>query len=191
MKGMSVGQCAAMLPGLGHQLLKEYPGESLSVTLGFGNMFWLLVWHAQQPRGLDEFEGIDSGDIEFPATEGDLFIYYTASRLDLIEKISNEANHHLKGMVDLLEEVTSENPSLANNKVDVSGIFIGSDEPEFGNGCFVLAQKFECQEKENHFIKPLAKMAGHRLCGALPGANTRCRWHIYDACVSQGTGCYG
>jgi len=147
MNAMSVSQFSVIIPGLASDLLKRWPNEKLYCTLGFGRMFWLLVWHTGFPRGFYDLEDLEMEGRHFPVTEGDLMIFLSASRSELLDAMDQEIKKNLKGMVipeiEIRSSISEKNRETTQEPDEISQeIFIGKDEPDFTQGSFIWVQKF-------------------------------------------------
>ena len=144
MKSMSVGQFSVMIPGLASQIVKEHPGESLRVVIGFGHMFWLLAWHGKQPREIRPFEGIDSSTLSLPESEGDLWIHQSSTDVSLMDELSHHIQENLHTMTLPLEQWDAKWDCGTNQEEIVPGnIWIPKTETDFLNGCFLLLLRFQ------------------------------------------------
>ncbi len=144
MTSMTVGQFSVMIPGLGHQLAQAHPGEQLRVTVGFGFMFWTLAWHGLSPRQLQPFETLESGDREITEGEGDLWVSYTSTDRNLINKLVNKVNNNLGTLVRVVEdrELLWDTPP-ERDPVFPESIWIPGEEAEFERGTFLLQMEVE------------------------------------------------
>jgi len=147
MNAMSVSQFTVMIPGLASDLLKRWPEETLTCTLGFSRMFWLLVWHTGLPRGFYDLEDLETEGGSFPVTEGDVVIHLSATRPELLDEMDREIRNNLKGMVtpevEIRAPILQGEASKAQAPSEIPpGIFIGPEEPDFTQGSFIWVQKF-------------------------------------------------
>ncbi len=143
MKSMSVGQFSVMIPGLANQIVKENPGESLRVIIGFGHMFWLLAWHGKQPREIRPFETLEGPALSLPETEGDLWIHQSSTDVSLMDELSRHIEENLQTMTRPLEQWDSQWSPAANQQETVpDNIWIPGAEADFAKGCFLLLLRF-------------------------------------------------
>ncbi len=148
MNAMSVSQFSVMVPGLASELLKMNPGNQIECTVGFGQMFWILVWHTGKPNGLKEFEELEIKNVTFPGGEGDLLIYVSSDNYKLIEKLGDQIKKNLHRLTEVVDEVEIQKRKCQKSeekKEDISAppsILIGPDQPDFTGGSFLWVQKF-------------------------------------------------
>ena len=154
MNAMSVSQFSVMVPGLASELMKMNPGNQIECTVGFGQMFWILVWHTGKPHGLKEFEDLEIKNVIFPGAEGDLLIYVSSNNYELIEKLGNQIKKNLNRLTEIVDEV--EIKKISGQKTEETkedsaappSILIGADQPDFTGGTFLWVQKFS-EKKSN------------------------------------------
>ncbi len=148
MNAMSVSQFSVMVPGLASELMKMNPGNRLECTVGFGQMFWILVWHTGKPKGLKEFEDLEIKNFTFPGVEGDLLIYISSDSFELIEKLGDQIRKNLSRLTEIVDEVEIKNLKCQKTEKNMEdslippSILIGPDQPDFSGGTFLWVQKF-------------------------------------------------
>ncbi len=155
MTSMTVGQFSVMIPGLGHQLAQEHSPEELRVTVGFGFMYWTLAWHGMTPRQFQPFETLESGDLEIAEGEGDLWIHFTSTSQELINKLIKKVENNLKTLVRVIEdrELLWDQPPTPEKDFP-ENIWIPNEEPEFSRGTFMLQLEMEHHPQ---YSKPLIR----------------------------------
>jgi len=143
MNAMSIGQFSVWIPGLAHQILQAHPGKTLHAVVGFGYLFWLMVWHGKRPRRFQPFETLEQSGRHLPAGTGDLWIYYAASENGLIDLLANEVSAHLGGLTRrVADHAACRAVTSVPGDHPPGQIWIPGSEPDFAGGCFLLQLRF-------------------------------------------------
>jgi len=148
-----VKQCI-LLPILIETLKKEHNVDKLYASLAFGADYWDTIYTKGRPQRLKTFIELGKGDVFAPATGGDIFLHIHADRKDMVYVLASEFIKSIKENIQVFDEVEgfhylddrdltdfidgTENPE-GEERAEVALI---DDEPEFGGGSYVLAQRY-------------------------------------------------
>ena len=115
---MNVARIGAQTPGMACELESEFfndrpknkrKGSAVSAVVGFGPMVWILITPDAPVRGgfrsLDETE---IGSTEVPATEGDMFFYFSSEKDEFNRILADQIKEQFGPSGNLIEELVLE-----------------------------------------------------------------------------------
>ncbi len=142
---------AGLVRAVGFRDLDGY----LTCVTGFAAAAWDRLAGAPRPAGLHPFREIHSSGRHAVSTPGDVLFHIRASRMDLCFELATQIMKRLDGAVTVADEVHgfryfddrdiigfvdgTENPVGA---AAVDAAIIGSEEPDFAGGSYVIVQKY-------------------------------------------------
>ena len=112
---MNVVRIGAQIPGMACELESEFfndrpknnlKGSEVSALVGFGPLVWILITPDAPVRG--GFRSLDETDIddtEVPATEGDMFLYFSSKDKEFNRILADEVKELFGPSGNLIEEV--------------------------------------------------------------------------------------
>ena len=139
------------------QSSKAMGSGPLSCVVGFGSSYWDRIRPAAdaRPVGLHPFRPIKGAVHDAPATPGDVLLHIRADRSDITFELSRQIMAALGPWVTVQDHVTgfryfdardllgfvdgTENPT---GRGAAAAALIGSSEPDFVNGSYVIVQKY-------------------------------------------------
>jgi len=150
---MNVARIGAQTPGMACELESEFfndrpknktKGSEVSAVVGFGPMVWILITPDAPVRGgfrcLDETE---IGGAEVPATEGDMFFYFSSEKEEFNRILADKIKEQFGPSGNLIEELVLEggtHSDIASEKDKV--LLDSSGNLDTVQSSFVLTQKF-------------------------------------------------
>ncbi len=151
-------QVLEVLAGLGGRRRSvgfRAPEDGLSCVVGIGSQLWDRLYDGPRPAHLHPFVPVDGDVHRAPATPGDLLLHIRARRMDLCFELAHRAVDDLAGAATVVDEVHgfryfdmrdllgfvdgTENPEGAEA---VSAALVGSEDPAFAGGSYVITQKY-------------------------------------------------
>jgi porphyrinogen peroxidase len=145
------GDMAGLVRAVGFRDLDGF----LSCVTGFSAEAWDRLAGGPRPAGLHPFREFHAGDRHAPATAGDVLFHIRATRMDLCFELATQIMTRIGGAVTVVDEVHgfryfderdvigfvdgTENPV---GQAAVDAAIIGSEDPAFAGGSYVLVQKY-------------------------------------------------
>lgn len=140
-------------PAMILNLARQEPASALAGVVAFGADFWDRIAPHDRPSGLKSFQALGSGELQAPATGGDIFVHIHSRRHDLNLLLARQLLAPLRSCVEVLDEVHC---FRYLDSRDLTGFIDGTENPEgderagaaliengpFAGGSFVLAQKY-------------------------------------------------
>jgi putative iron-dependent peroxidase len=153
----TVTRVAASMPVRAAEIEAEHDGEGSPVcTVAFGAEFWDRMSKDGRPKKLRPFRTIEGTNADAVATGGDVFLHVHSARRDLAARVLLRLLAELDGAAQVVEEVQgfrhldsrdltgflvgTGNPEPAERP---SVALVGDEDPEFRDGSYVLAQRYE------------------------------------------------
>jgi porphyrinogen peroxidase len=152
---VAIRSLCADLPALVRSVGFRDQAGNLSCVIGFGSDIWASLFGDQRPAELHPFREIRAGARHAVATPGDVFFHIRAEREDLCFELATVIMSKLGGAVTPVDEVHgfryfdardllgfvdgTENPV---NQEAIDFAIIGSDDPAFTGGSYVIVQKY-------------------------------------------------
>ena len=135
----------------------RYPDAQLKVAFGIGATAWQLLFPtANRPKELVDFQEIQGPKYTAPATPGDLFLHVRAKEMAVVYEVLDQAREFLRDWTTVVDETPgfryfegraiigfidgTENPAGPDA---TQYALIGDEDPEFSNGSYAFAQKYE------------------------------------------------
>ncbi len=150
---MNVVRIGAQIPGMASELESEFfkdrPGNNLkgsevSALVGFGPMVWILITPDAPVRGgFHSLDETDIDDTEVPATEGDMFLYFSSKNKEFNRILADKVKELFGPSGNLIEELVLEggaHSDIAGQKEQV--LLDSSGNLDTVQSSFVLTQKF-------------------------------------------------
>jgi len=141
---------ASLLRGIGFR----QPDRRLSCVIGFGSAAWDRLFGQPRPANLHPFREL-RGEHHAPSTPGDLLFHIRATHMDLCFELATEIMSRIGEFVTVADEVHgfkyfderdllgfvdgTENPVGQDAS---SATLIGEEDPVFGDGSYVIVQKY-------------------------------------------------
>ncbi|MFT8916595.1 MAG: Dyp-type peroxidase [Oenococcus sp.] len=131
--------------------------SGLKVAFGFSKKAWEYLFpNASQPKELETYEGLTGPEYAMPASEGDIFFHIRASNEAVVYEAQTQFRRFLKDITEVVDETKgfryfegraiigfidgTEAPAVQ----DAAGYaLIGDEDPDFINGSYAFAQKWE------------------------------------------------
>ena len=150
---MNVVRIGAQIPGMVCELESEFfndrpknnlKGSEVSALVGFGPLVWILITPDAPARG--GFRSLDETDIddtEVPASEGDMFLYFSSKSKDFNRILADEVKELFGPSGNLIEELVLKegmHSDIAGQKEKV--LLDSSGNLDTVQSSFVLTQKF-------------------------------------------------
>jgi porphyrinogen peroxidase len=127
----------------------------LSCIMGFGSEAWDRIFGQPRPAELHPFREIRVGERHAVSTPGDLLFHIRAKRMDLSFELATQIMARIGSAVTAVDEVQgfryfddrdllgfvdgTENP---RGQAAAAAVLIGDEDPDFGNGSYVIVQKY-------------------------------------------------
>ncbi len=132
-------------------------GEGLGIAFGFSRKAWdYLFPNAPVPKELEDFEGIKGDKQDVPAVAADLFLHVRSNDESVTYTVVDQIMEFLRPITSVVDETHGFHYEQGRAIIDfVDGTenpvgqeavewgVIGDEDPEFTNGSYAFAQKYE------------------------------------------------
>ncbi len=155
------------LPAITERLAAIDRGAALACVVGFGPEFWDVISPSRRPAALGQFQPIQSGSRNAPATGGDVMLHIMSNRADLSYQLAFDLTGVLGDSAKVVDDVRSmhyfesrdltgfidgtENPKGAERS---AAALIGDEDREFAGGTYVYNQRFIHDLRKWATLKP-------------------------------------
>lgn len=131
--------------------------SKLKATLGFSRKAWdYLFPNAPVPKELATYEGLKGPEAEMPATDGDIFIHVRANEEAVVYEAMSLFRKCLKDYTTVVDETKGfryfegraiigfiDGTEVPTGTELLESALIGDEDPEFINGSYAFAQKWQ------------------------------------------------
>ena len=155
---MNVVRIGAQIPGMASELESEFfndrpknnlNGSEVSALVGFGPMVWILITPDAPVRGgFHSLDEIDINDVEVPATDGDMFLYFSSKSEEFNLILADKIKELFGPSGNLIEEQVLEGGShsdISSKKEEV--LLNNSGNLDTVQSSFVMTQKFKTDNR--------------------------------------------
>ena len=132
-------------------------GEGLGIAFGFSRKAWdYLFPNAPVPKELEDFQGIKGDKQDVPAVAADLFLHVRSNNESVTYTVVDQIMEFLRPVTSVVDETHGFHYEQGRAIIDfVDGTenpvgqeavewgVIGDEDPEFTNGSYAFAQKYE------------------------------------------------
>ena len=132
-------------------------GEGLGIAFGFSRKAWdYLFPNAPVPKELEDFQGIKGDKQDVPAVAADLFLHVRSNDESVTYTVVDQIMEFLRPITSVVDETHGFHYEQGRAIIDfVDGTenpvgqeavewgVIGDEDPEFTNGSYAFAQKYE------------------------------------------------
>ena len=132
-------------------------GEGLGIAFGFSRKAWdYLFPNAPVPKELEDFQGIKGDKQDVPAVAADLFLHVRSNDESVTYTVVDQIMEFLRPITSVVDETHGFHYEQGRAIIDfvdgtenpvgqeaVAWGVIGDEDPEFTNGSYAFAQKYE------------------------------------------------
>jgi len=153
---MNVARIGAQTPGMTCELEAEFfndrlknktKGSEVSAVVGFGPMLWILITpDAPVSGGFRSLDETEIGDEEVPATEGDMFFYFSSEKEEFNRILADKVKELFGSSGNLIEELVLEGGTHSDIVSEKEKVLLDSSgNLDTVQSSFVLTHKFNLE----------------------------------------------